>query len=117
MDIITTKTNGHIQDFIRRRNEIFDQATLDEFSRCANDQQRYSVVHGKTSSMDLIECPEDQKSLEKALEFKQKGNGYFKDANWIDAMKCYTLSYINTPHDKSEWKEKWNLEREQAKRS
>lgn len=103
MDIITSKTDGHIQDFIRRRHEFFDEARVAEFSACTTDRDRYAIVHQtlekrrKSVPMNLIECPEEEKNLERALEMKQKGNEYFKKEQWVEALKCYTLSSLQTP--------------------
>ena len=110
MDIITSKSSGPNRDFIRRRTELFDEEKMAKFSACSSDRDRFSIVHAtlqearkeKRVPIDSIVGPDGDKSLERALEFKQKGNQYFKDAQWMDAMKCYTLSYLETPQEKSE---------------
>lgn len=110
MDIITNKTNGQIQDFIRRRHEFFSEAQMEQFSACATDRDRYAIVaetlgKRREAMPMIITEAEEEKNLERALEYKAKGNNLFKDSEWADAMKCYTLSYLQTPQDKSkrEW--------------
>lgn len=108
MEIITKINDQHIQDFIRRRNEFFDAAQLQQFGGCATDLDRYAIVHEalekrrqETPLIDNV-TPVDEKNLQRALEFKQKGNDFFKQSNWVDALKCYTLSYLQTPQENSE---------------
>lgn len=114
MDIITSKTNGQIQDFIRRRHEFFNAAQMEQFSACATDQDRYAIVAetlGKRWEAAVNMMAEaEEKNMERALEYKAKGNHLFKDSEWAEAMKCYTQSYLQTPQDKSkrecEWKKR-----------
>lgn len=104
MDVVASQTDGHIQDFIRRRHEFFDAAQLVQFGACCTDRERYAIAREtlerrrRAVPMGLIECaPEEQKSLERALDMKQRGNEYFKQSQWVEALKCYTLSAVQTP--------------------
>lgn len=100
MDLIS-EGSGHIQQLIRKRNELFNEADLARFGGCDSDEGRFDVVLGKLSYR-LTEYPEEIKWLERALELKKKGNDAFQAAQWFSALKFYSLSYIRCPQDKSE---------------
>lgn len=107
MDIIHTK--GPIQDFIRRRHELFGEPQIAEFGACESDFDRFKIVsktlakHRETTQSSTVSLVESSvKDLDRALEFKKQGNEFFKKSQWIDALKSYSLSYFHTPQEKSE---------------
>lgn len=96
IDLLTT-TKGPIQEFIRRRNEVFDGEKVLQFSSSSSDRERFEIVY-ETLNKTRKSIPHPEvKRLERALELKNQGNDFFKKSQWLDAMKCYSLSYFNTP--------------------
>lgn len=97
--------SGNIQQVIRKRTELFTDADVEKFGECGSDEERFGIVLGQLSTRrDLIrlsEYPEEIKLLDRAMEFKKKGNEAFQSAQWLNALKLYSLSYIRCPQDKS----------------
>lgn len=67
-----------------------------QFAALKTNSDRVSFIHKLLEGYDLFPAMVfDVKSDEKALEFRQKGNLFYKNRNIIEALEFYTRSIAN----------------------
>ena len=91
---------GQFHDYYKNVKKAVSGEKLKHFIELKSPSDRANYLLGLPAVSDIkVEASKPIYNLEKALEFKEKGNDFFRQRNYGEAFKHYTLALSHCPHN------------------
>lgn len=92
--------NGFFHDIFNSINKNLKKDVLDQFGDLHSDEERMRFIFNLPQSNDFqMVRDRNEKDLDTALNYKEKGNSMFKVQKWMEALLCYNRSYLCIPEN------------------
>ena len=93
-------SGGQFHDYYKNVKKAVSGDKLKHFSELQSPSDRAKYLLGLPAVGEIkVEASKPIYNLEKALEFKEKGNDFFRQRNYGEAFKHYTLALSHCPHN------------------
>lgn len=104
-----TESKGFLKELLQNLQSNLNGDQVKQFANFDNDEARYKfVVQDPKLKEFTVSRNASIKSVELALNFKQKGNTAFKNQNWKSALDFYNKSLLLMPAEHGECVHSWS---------
>lgn len=76
-----------INDFLFEKNEMEEKTIQKLFQYIQNNYEKLNIEKLKTKIIN-------EKNINEALQWKEKGNIFFQKKEWKESIKCYTKVFF-----------------------